>query len=132
MPTISRRELIFGGASAASLTFAFARFAGAGETITVEEFRALSAKLTGASITDLNLGAAGKLLDGFLSMGRGLSSPASPPILEQTPGRSPPTSSPPGIRATTRQARDSLRSVLPMRFCGTRSISPSRPASAAA
>ena len=71
MPTISRRELIFGGASAASLTFAFARFAGAGETITVEEFRALSAKLTGASITDLNLGAAGKLLDGFLSMGRG-------------------------------------------------------------
>jgi hypothetical protein len=71
MPTISRRELILGGASAASLAFAFPLFAGARETVTVEEFRALSARLTGASLTDLDSGAAGKLLDGFLSMGRG-------------------------------------------------------------
>jgi hypothetical protein len=71
MPTISRRTLILGGASAASLAFAFPLFAGAKETITVEAFRALSARLTGASLTDLDSGAAGKLLDGFLSMGRG-------------------------------------------------------------
>ena len=71
MPTISRRRLILGGASAASLAFAFPLFAGANETITVEEFRALSARLTGASLTDLNATAAAKLLDGFLSMGRG-------------------------------------------------------------
>jgi hypothetical protein len=71
MPTISRRELILGGASAASLDFAFPGFAPAQETITVETFRALSARLTGASLTDLNASAAAKLLDGFLSMGRG-------------------------------------------------------------
>jgi hypothetical protein len=71
MPTISRRGLILGGASAASFAFAFPLWAGARETITVEEFRALSARLTGASPTDLNATAAAKLLDGFLSMGRG-------------------------------------------------------------
>jgi hypothetical protein len=71
MPTISRRELVLGGASAASLAFAFPLFAGARETITLEEFRALSARLTGASLTDLAAGASAKLLDGFLSMGRG-------------------------------------------------------------
>jgi hypothetical protein len=71
MPTISRRELVLGGASAASLAFAFPLFAGARETITLEEFGALSARLTGASLTDLAAGASAKLLDGFLSMGRG-------------------------------------------------------------
>jgi hypothetical protein len=71
MPGISRRGLILGGASAASLAFAFPLFADAQKTITVEEFRALSARLTGASLTDLAAGASAKLLDGFLSMGRG-------------------------------------------------------------
>ena len=50
MPTISRRRLILGGASAAGLALAFPLWAGARETITVEEFRALSARLTGASL----------------------------------------------------------------------------------
>jgi hypothetical protein len=71
MPTISRRGLILGGVSAASLAFAFPLSTGARETITVEEFRALSARLTGASLSDLDAGAASKLLDGFLSLGRG-------------------------------------------------------------
>jgi hypothetical protein len=71
MPTISRRELVLGGASAASLAFAFPLFAGARETITAEAFRALSARLTGASLTDLAAGASAKLLDGFLSTERG-------------------------------------------------------------
>jgi hypothetical protein len=71
MPTISRRGLILGSASAAGLALAFPLWAGARETITVEEFRALSARLTGASPTDLSATAAAKLLDGFLSMGRG-------------------------------------------------------------
>jgi len=71
MPTFSRRALILGGACALSAASAFPFFAGANETITVEEFRALSARLTGASLTDLNATAAAKLLDGFLSMERG-------------------------------------------------------------
>jgi hypothetical protein len=71
MPTISRRGLILGGASAASLAFAFPLWASPQKTITVEEFRALSARLTGASLTDLAAGASAKLLDGFLSLGRG-------------------------------------------------------------
>ena len=71
MPGISRRGLILGGASAASLAFASPLFASVKDTITVEAFRALSARLTGASLTDLDPGASAKLLDGFLSMGRG-------------------------------------------------------------
>ena len=63
MPTISRRGFLLGG---------FPRFAPAQDTITVEEFRALSARLAGASPTDLNASAAAKLLDGFLSIGRGV------------------------------------------------------------
>ena len=134
MPTFSRRALILGGACALSAASAFPFFAGANETITVDEFRALSARLTGASLTDLNATAAAKLLDGFLSMGRGAGSRArSPPILELRPGRSPTTSSPPGIPAiTTRAAGLGLDRSHLARCCGTRSISPSRLASAAA
>jgi hypothetical protein len=69
VPTISRRGLILGSASAASLAIAFPLSAGMGDTITVEQFRALSARLTGASLGDLDMGAAAKLLDGFISMG---------------------------------------------------------------
>jgi hypothetical protein len=72
MPTISRRSLILGGASAATTVAVGMRLpAGARETITVDQFRALSATLTGASVTDLDAATAGKLLDGFISMGRG-------------------------------------------------------------
>jgi hypothetical protein len=71
MPTFSRRTLILGSASAAVLALAFPPFAGGDESIGVEAFRALSSKLTGASLTDLDSGAAAKLLEGFLSLGRG-------------------------------------------------------------
>jgi hypothetical protein len=47
----------------------------------VEQFRALSARLTGASLGDLDMGAVAKLLDGFISMESRPISPASPPIL---------------------------------------------------
>ena len=67
MPTISRRGLILGSASAASLAFALPLSASTGDTITVEQFRALS--VTGASLGDLDMGAAAKLLAGFISMG---------------------------------------------------------------
>ncbi len=71
MPAISRRSFIVGGAGAATFAVAFPRLAPAQATITVEEFRALSARLTGADITDLDPPAAAKLLDGFVSMGHG-------------------------------------------------------------
>lgn len=71
MPTFSRRTLILGSASAAVLALAFPPLAGGGESIGAEAFRALSSRLTGASLTDLDPAAAAKLLDGFLSMGRG-------------------------------------------------------------
>jgi hypothetical protein len=71
MPTVSRRGLILGSASAASLAIAFPLWAGSGDKISAEQFRALSARLTGASLGDLDMGAAAKLLAGFLSMGRG-------------------------------------------------------------
>jgi Membrane bound FAD containing D-sorbitol dehydrogenase len=71
MPTFSRRAFILGGACALSAASAIPLFAGAKGIITVEEFRALSARLTGANLTDLNATAAAKLLDGFLSTGRG-------------------------------------------------------------
>ncbi len=70
-PTISRRGLILGSASAASLAFAFPLTAGTGDTITVDQFRALSARLTGASLGDLDMGVAAKLLAGYFSMGGG-------------------------------------------------------------
>jgi hypothetical protein len=71
MQTISRRTVILGGASAATLTVVFPRLAAAQATITVDQFRAGSAMLTGVNLTDLNAAAASKLLDGFVSMGGG-------------------------------------------------------------
>jgi hypothetical protein len=68
--TIARRDLIIGGASAA--TVAVVSFpVGAQGTITVDQFRALSARLTGVAVMELDATAAGKLLAGFISMGRG-------------------------------------------------------------
>jgi hypothetical protein len=70
-PMTTRRSLLLGGASAATLAFGFPLSPGARETITVDQFRALSARSTGAGMTDLDAALAGKLLDGFISMGRG-------------------------------------------------------------
>ncbi|HET7851132.1 MAG TPA: sugar dehydrogenase complex small subunit [Methyloceanibacter sp.] len=71
MPTISRRGLMLGSASAATLALAFPLRAVSGDTISAEQFRALSTRLTGAKLGDLDMGAAAKLLAGFLSMGHG-------------------------------------------------------------
>jgi hypothetical protein len=68
--TIARRSLIIGGASAATLAV-FPLPASAQDTITVDQFRALSARLTGVAVMELDATAAGKLLAGFISMGRG-------------------------------------------------------------
>ena len=70
-PLITRRRLVIGGASAAALAAGFPLPAGAQGTVTVDQFRALSARLTGAAVSDLDATMAGKLLDGFVSMGRG-------------------------------------------------------------
>jgi hypothetical protein len=68
--TIARRGLIIGGASAATVAVVPLP-AGAQDTITVDQFRALSARLTGVAVADLDPIAAGKLLAGFISLGRG-------------------------------------------------------------
>jgi hypothetical protein len=70
-PPITRRSLVVGGASAAALAAGLPLAAGAQGTVTVDQFRALSARLTGAAVADLDATIAGKLLDGFVSMGRG-------------------------------------------------------------
>jgi hypothetical protein len=70
MPRFSRRGFILSGASAASLALIAPLGAGAEQTLTVEGFRALSARLTGAKLGDLDMGSAAKLLNGFISMGR--------------------------------------------------------------
>jgi hypothetical protein len=68
---ITRRSLIVGGASAAALAAALPLPGGAQETITLDQFRALSARLTGAAGADLDAAMARKLLDGLVAMGRG-------------------------------------------------------------
>jgi hypothetical protein len=70
-PPITRRSLVIGGTTAAALAAGFPLPVGAQETVTVGEFRALSARLTGAAVSDLDASMAGKLLDGFVSIGRG-------------------------------------------------------------
>jgi len=69
--TISRRGMILGGTSAATLALGFPLRSSARETVTVDEFRSLSARLTGAGLPDLDATATAKLLDGFMSRGRG-------------------------------------------------------------
>jgi hypothetical protein len=68
--TIARRSLIIGGASAATVAVVPLP-APARDTITVDQFRALSARLTGVAVAKLDATAAGKLLAGLVSMGRG-------------------------------------------------------------
>lgn len=68
--TISRRGMIFGGANAATLALGVPLRSAARNTVTVDEFRSLSARLTEARLSDLDATAAAKLLDGFVLMGR--------------------------------------------------------------
>jgi hypothetical protein len=69
-PTIARRSLLIGGASAATVAVVPLP-AGAQDAMTVDQFRTLSARLTGVAVAKLDATAAGKLLAGFISMGRG-------------------------------------------------------------
>jgi Membrane bound FAD containing D-sorbitol dehydrogenase len=71
MPTITRRDLIVGTTGAVTIAVGFSHVAQPRETITLDEFRALSAKLTGVDAASLDPTAATKLLDGFLSLGHG-------------------------------------------------------------
>jgi hypothetical protein len=61
--------MIVGGAGAATVALAFPLRSAAREAITLDEFLALSARLTGAA--DLDATAAAELLDGLLSTGHG-------------------------------------------------------------
>jgi hypothetical protein len=71
MPKITRRNLIVGTTSAATVVVALPSVAQPRETITVDEFRALSARLTGVDAARLDPTAATKILDGLISLGRG-------------------------------------------------------------
>ena len=68
---ITRRRVVIRGAAAAALAAGFPYSVGAQETFTVDQFRALSARLTGAAVSDLDASMAVKLLQSFLSLGRG-------------------------------------------------------------
>jgi hypothetical protein len=70
-PSMTRRTLLLGGVSTATLAAGFPLGARAEEAITVDRFRDLSARLMGSGVTELDPMVAGKLLDGFLSTGRG-------------------------------------------------------------
>jgi D-sorbitol dehydrogenase-like protein len=71
MLKITRRNLIVGSTSAATVVVALPSIAQPRETITLDEFRALSARLTGVDVARLDPTAAIKILDGFVSLGRG-------------------------------------------------------------
>jgi Membrane bound FAD containing D-sorbitol dehydrogenase len=71
MPTLTRRGLLVGGVCIATATLDLPHVAVAQAPISVDQFRALSAELTGAAIADLDAAIAGQVLAGFLSLGRG-------------------------------------------------------------
>jgi hypothetical protein len=68
-PPITRRSFM-AGASALAMAAGFPPLAGAQQRVTVDQFLAISARLTQAAATDLDTTMAGKLLDGFIAMGR--------------------------------------------------------------
>ncbi len=71
-PLMTRRALLLSGSSLAfALAGGLAGPAQSQETITADQFRALSARLTGAGISDLEADAAEKILSGLISIGRG-------------------------------------------------------------
>lgn len=67
---MTRRALMLSGAGM-SLALAGGLPVQAQETVTVDQFRSLSARLTGAAVSDLDAGVARTLLDGFIATGRG-------------------------------------------------------------
>jgi hypothetical protein len=69
-PPITRRSFM-AGASAGALVAGFPPLAGAQQAVTVDQFLAISSRLTEAATTDLDSTMAAKLLDGFISTGRG-------------------------------------------------------------
>lgn len=69
--TISRRSMILGGTSAATLALGLPLRSSAREAVTVDEFRSLSARLTGVDASDLDVTAAAKVLGGLISTGHG-------------------------------------------------------------
>ncbi len=70
-PPITRRTAVVGGAGAVVLAGGLSRLADAQQAITVDQFLGLSARLTGTAVSSLDATTAGKLLKGFVSMGRG-------------------------------------------------------------
>jgi hypothetical protein len=66
---LSRRSVILGGASAATLAVAFPLRSAAQASLTVDQFRALSARLTGVGLSYLDPAATARLVDGFMSSG---------------------------------------------------------------
>lgn len=67
---ISRRNLLLSSASF-SVLFAAGLSVKAQPAITVDQFRAVSARLTGSDVADLDSGVARQFLDGLVSIGRG-------------------------------------------------------------
>ncbi len=70
MPTATRRKFLMGCASIAAMATLFPQSAVADETVTVDQFVTLSARLTAAAASDLESAMANKLLAGFLANGR--------------------------------------------------------------
>jgi hypothetical protein len=70
-PRVTRRFVLAAGVSAAAIAAGATRRAWAQGNVTVEQFRALSARLTERPVADLDPAMAGKLLDGILSAGGG-------------------------------------------------------------
>ena len=131
-PPITRRGFM-AGASAVALAAGFPPLAGAQQAVTVDQFLAISSRLTQAATTDLDTTMAAKLLDGFIAMGRGIGARAcSPTMPRSAPARWRTTSSLPGIPASTTRRPVRRLPASTKRCCGTRSISPSRRAPAAA
>jgi hypothetical protein len=70
-PTVTRRGVFLGGASLAALAAGFPRWANAQDSVTAEQFIALSARLTGAEAASLDTTMAEKLRLSMLATGRG-------------------------------------------------------------
>ena len=124
MRRISRRSVMLGGVSAAALAVAFPLRSAAEKSITVAQFRNLSLRLTGAGLSDLDPTTAAKLLDGFMSMGRGadladlITSGATSGALANDIVAA-------WYSAPTRRLLGSRNLTFPMLSCGTFSITPS-------
>ncbi|MFI0845165.1 sugar dehydrogenase complex small subunit [Mesorhizobium sp. IMUNJ 23232] len=70
-PTVTRRSFFLGSASMAALATGLPGFAFAQDSVTADQFIALSARLTETPASSLDTTTAGKLLEAFLANGRG-------------------------------------------------------------